>query len=143
MATFPEKVKHARSELGLTQAELGEATGVSLRTILDYEKGKKVPRQATLLKLARALKVSSRFLTDDSCDDPLEDIARDGYITEARKSYGAKGGREIDALLSESVALFAGGDIPQEEKDRFFDALMTAYVKSKEAAKKTYGRKKE
>ena len=33
MATFPEKVKHARSELGLTQAELGEATGVSLRTI--------------------------------------------------------------------------------------------------------------
>ena len=71
MATFPEKVKHARSELGLTQAELGEATGVSLRTILDYEKGKKVPRQATLLKLARALKVSSRFLTDDSCDDPM------------------------------------------------------------------------
>ena len=51
--------------------------------------------------------------------------------------------REIDALLSESVALFAGGDIPQEEKDRFFEALMTAYVKSKEAAKKTYGRKKD
>ena len=65
MATFSEKVKHARSELGLTQAELGEAAGVSLRTILDYEKGKKVPRQSTLLKLAAALKVSSRFLTDE------------------------------------------------------------------------------
>ena len=105
MATFPEKVKHARSELGLTQAELGEATGVSLRTILDYEKGKKVPRQTTLLKLARALNVSSRFLTDDSCDDPLEDISRDSYIMDARRNYGAKGGREIDALLSESLAL--------------------------------------
>ncbi|MEE1164068.1 MAG: helix-turn-helix transcriptional regulator [Lachnospiraceae bacterium] len=143
MASFSEKVRHARSELGLTQAELGEATGVSLRTILDYEKGKKVPRQTTLLRLARALKVSTRFLMDESCNNPVEEIAKDSYIMEARKSYGAKGGREIDALLSESVALFAGGDIPQEEKDRFFDALMTAYVKSKEAAKKTYGRKKE
>ena len=139
MASFSEKVRHARSELGLTQAELGEATGVSLRTILDYEKGKNVPRQTTLL----ALKVSTRFLMDESCNNPVEEIAKDSYIMEARKSYGAKGGREIDALLSESVALFAGGDIPQEEKDRFFDALMTAYVKSKEAAKKTYGRKKE
>ena len=44
MATFSEKVKHARSELGLTQAELGEAAGVSLRTILDYEKGKNSER---------------------------------------------------------------------------------------------------
>ena len=57
MATFPEKVKHARSELGLTQAELGEATGVSLRTILDYEKGKKVrilPGTATSRRPAKA-----------------------------------------------------------------------------------------
>ena len=142
MATFPEKVKQARAELGMTQAELAEATGVSLRMILDYEKGKKVPRQTTLLKLARALQVSTKFLTDDTCTDPVADIAKDSYIMEARKAYGARGGREIDALLNESVALLAGGDVPQEEKDRFFDALMTAYVTSKEAAKKTYGRKK-
>ena len=143
MATFSEKVKHARSELGLTQAELGEAAGVSLRTILDYEKGKKVPRQSTLLKLAAALKVSSRFLSDDTCDNPVEDIGKDSYIMEARRNYGARGGREIDALLNESVALFAGGDIPQEEKDRFFEALMTAYVNSKEEAKKIYGHRQD
>ena len=93
--------------------------------------------------LSSVLQARTRFLTDESCDNPVEEIAKDSYIMEAHKSYGAKGGREIDALLNESVALFAGGDISQEEKDRFFDALMTAYVKSKEAAKKTYGQKKE
>jgi transcriptional regulator with XRE-family HTH domain len=137
------RIAALRKSAGLTQAELGEAAGVSLRTILDYEKGKKVPRQSTLLKLAAALKVSSRFLSDDTCDNPVEDIGKDSYIMEARRNYGARGGREIDALLNESVALFAGGDIPQEEKDRFFEALMTAYVKSKEEAKKIYGHRQD
>ena len=84
MATFAEKVKQARAELGLTQSELGELTGVSLRTILDYEKGKKAPRQTTLLKLARALRVSTKFLSDEGCDDPVEEIAKDSYIMDAQ-----------------------------------------------------------
>ena len=142
MATFAEKVKTARSELEMTQSELGEATGVSLRTILDYEKGKKVPRQSTLLKLAKALKVSSRFLSDESCDDPLADIQKDGYITEARDRYGARGVRDLDRLLAENAAVFAGGELSQDQKDQFFQAVMTAYVTSKEAAKETFSRKK-
>ena len=142
MATFAEKVKTARSELEMTQSELGEATGVSLRTILDYEKGKKVPRQSTLLKLAKALKVSSRFLSDESCDDPLADIEKDGYITEARDRCGARGVRDLDRLLAENAAVFAGGELSQDQKDQFFQAVMTAYVTSKEAAKETFSRKK-
>ncbi len=141
MSAFAEKVKTARSELGMTQGELGEAVGVSLRTILDYEKGKKKPRQSTLLKLAGALKVSSRFLTDDSCHDPLMDIDRDGYIEEARQRYGSAGVQDMKALLDANSAFFAGGSISQEQKDAFFEAVMTAYVMSKEAAKEKFGRK--
>ena len=141
MSKFPEKVKAARSELGLTQTELGNMAGVSLRSILDYEKGNKMPRQSTLLNLAKALQVSTRYLTDDSCDDPLEDIGQDGYITEARRRYGYKGAREMESLLKENLAFLAGGDVAQEQKDVFFDALMAAYVKSKEAAKEKFGRK--
>ena len=143
MATFAEKVRQARAELGITMEELGKAVGVSGRTIFDYERGKKTPRQSNLLKLAKALRVSSRFLSDDGCDDPLEEIEKDGYITEARERYGAKGARTVDALLNETHAFMAGGDTPQEDKDKFFDALMSAYVLSKETAKKKYGRKKE
>lgn len=143
MKSFSEKVHDARIELDLTQTQLGEAVGVSLRSILAYEKGEKKPRQATLLKLAKALKVSVKFLTDDECTNPVEDIERDGYIEGARELYGAKGARDIEQLLADNTALFAGGDISQEQKDKFFDAVMTAYVTCKEAAKAKFGNKKD
>ena len=141
MKPFTDKVRDARIELGLTQTQLGEAAGVSLRTILAYEKGEKKPRQATMLKLAKALKVSVKFLSDDACEDPMEDIEKDGYIEEAREKYGSKGGRDIEQLLADNAALFAGGGLTQEQKDEFFQAIMTAYVTCKEEAKAKFGRK--
>ena len=141
MKPFSEKVRDARNELGLSQTQLGEAAGVSLRTILAYEKGEKTPRPATMLKLAKALKVSVKFLSDDECENPVEDIEKDGYIEEARERYGAQGVRDMDALLADNAALFAGGELSQEQKDAFFQAVMTAYVTCKEEAKAKFGRK--
>lgn len=139
MKRFPEKVKDARSELGLSQSQLGEIAGVSLRTILAYEKGEKKPRQCTMLKLAKALKVSVKFLSDDNCENPVEDIEKDGYIEEARERYGSRGARDVEKLLAENTALFAGGELSQDQKDAFFQAVMTAYVTCKEEAKRKFG----
>jgi len=141
MKTFSEKIRDARLQLGLSQQQLGEATGVSLRTILNYEKGKKMPRQGTIFKLAKALGVSVKFLVDDHCENPLEDIEKDSYIEDAREKYGSKGARDIDKLLADNAALFAGGELSQEQKDEFFQAVMVAYVTCKEEAKKKFGRK--
>ena len=142
MKTFPEKVKEARSELGLTQKELAEQVGVSLRTITAYEKGDKLPRMSTMLKLAKALRVSVKFLSDETCDDPIADIEKDGYIEEAHSRYGMKGARDVDALLADNAALFAGGELSQDQKDAFFEAVMKAYITCKEAASAKFGRKK-
>lgn len=141
MKSFAEKVKDARTELGLSQPQLGAMVGVSVRSILAYEKGEKTPRQATLLKLAKALKVSVHFLTDDACDNPLEDIEKDGYIEEARTRYGAAGARDMAELLEANAALFAGGELSQDEKDAFFEAVMKAYLTCKEEAREKFGRK--
>ena len=140
MKPFSEKVKDARSELGISQSQLGSAVGVSLRTILAYEKGEKKPRQSTMLKLAKALQVSVKFLSDDECLNPMEDIEKDGYIEEARERYGAKGARDIEKLLEDNKALFAGGELCQDQKDLFFQAVMTAYVTCREESKKKFGR---
>ena len=141
MKTFSEKVKDARLQLGLSQTQLGEAVGISLRAIVSYEKGEKKPRPGTMLKLAKALGVSVKFLSDDTCENPMEDIEKDGYIEEAREKYGAKGARDVDKLLADNAALFAGGELSQEQKDSFFQAVMTAYVTCKEEAKVKFGRK--
>ena len=58
MKSFADKVKDARAELGLSQIQLGEMVGVSNRAIVSYESGEKKPRRSTMLKLAKALKVS-------------------------------------------------------------------------------------
>lgn len=140
--TFSDKIKRSREVAGLTQQELADLVGVSKRTIASYESTNAMARRTTIVKLARALKVSVRYLSDDECIDPLADIEKDNYVEEARQRYGASGARDVDALLRDNAALFAGGALSQEEKDVFFEAVMRAYVTSKDAAAIKFGRKK-
>lgn len=140
--TFSDKIKRSREVADLTQQELADLVGVSKRTIASYESTNAVARRTTIVKLARALKVSVRYLSDDECTDPLADIEKDDYVEEARQRYGASGARDVDALLRDNAALFAGGELSQEEKDAFFEAVMRAYVASKDIASVKFGRKK-
>ena len=94
-----------------------------------------------MAKLAKALKVSVRFLNDDECRDPVADIEKDNYIEDARARYGSRGARDAAELLAENAALFAGGELSQDQKDAFFQAVMTAYVTCREEAKAKYGKK--
>lgn len=139
--TFSDKIKRSREVAQLTQTELAGLVGVSQRTIASYESGGAKARRSTIEKLARALKVSVKFLSDDTCIDPLDEIEKDDYIEQAREMYGAKGVRDMEELLRDNAALFAGGELTQEQKDAFFEAVMYAYVTSKEEAKKKFGRK--
>jgi transcriptional regulator with XRE-family HTH domain len=141
MSIFADKVKRARAELNLSSPELAAKSGLSVRSIAAYEAGEKRPRPGSMLNLAKALQVSAKYLSDDNCDDPMAEIEKDGYIAEARKRYGASGARDIDALMKDNAALFAGGDIPQSEKDRFFEAIMRAYITCKDQAREKFGRK--
>lgn len=49
------KLKDVRGELGLTQAQLAEAVGVTRKTINTVENGVFVPSTLLALKIARAL----------------------------------------------------------------------------------------
>lgn len=140
--TFSDKVKRAREVVGMTQNELAAKTGVSQRSIASYESGGAIARRSTMEKLARALKVSVKYLTEENCTDPLDEIEKDGYVEQARELYGASGVRDMDALLRDNAALFAGGELSQDQKDAFFEAVMKAYLTCKEEAKEKYGRKK-
>jgi len=68
-----EKIKHWRVQKGLSQKELGDQIGMSQQQIGQYETGTRTPKQETLLKIAKALGVHLRDLSDDSW---LEEIDR-------------------------------------------------------------------
>lgn len=54
MSVF-ETIRNRRALLGVTQEELADVTGVSIRRIVDIERGKANPSFATLQKIAAAL----------------------------------------------------------------------------------------
>lgn len=141
--TFGEKVRENRLSLHLTQEELGKLVGVSKRSILAYETQGIRPRAAMLRKLAGALGVSERYMEDDGVDDPLMGLEQAPYVEQTRERFGAKAAREIEYLMDRNAALFAGGEVSQEQKDAYFEAVMRAYLACKQAARTSYGRKKE
>lgn len=143
MKTLPDKVKEARCILGLSQTELGELVGVSLRSIVSYEKGEKRPREKTMYQLARSLRVSVRYLKDDTCENPTEDIEKDHIITGISGKHECRETGHIEQLLAENKALFTGSELSQEEKDTYFQELMTVYVMSREAMKDQNGEEEQ
>jgi len=57
------RLKEVREELGFSQKDLSDKSGIALSTISGIEVGKHKPRPATLRKLADALGVDIREIT--------------------------------------------------------------------------------
>ena len=49
---------------------------------------------------------------------------------------------DMQQLLDGVQAMFAGGNTPQEDKDLFFQAVMQAYMETKQDAKQRFTPKK-
>lgn len=66
---------------------------------------------------------------------PVEDVHKVILANNAaRERYGSKGAIDMKALLDANRALFAGGEMPQEDKDLFFQAVTEAYFECKKQA---------
>ena len=138
MERFSEKLTAVRKEKGIKQGDLADAVGLSQRSLTSYERGHAIPRKSTIRKLAAALDVTVEYLTNDEIDDPDACRVIEEQIEIARSKFGSKGAREATELMNRNAALFAGGSLNQEEKDAFFQALMTAYVTAKTMASKKF-----
>lgn len=142
MKTIGEKIRECRARLDMTQAELSSKTGLTIRTVSKYETDSVTPRGTNLHKLATALGVSEAYLTNQDIEDPSYGLDEAPYLEMARQKYGKKGADDMEELLSGVQAMFAGGDVPQEDKDLFFQAVMQAYLECKEEARNKFTPKK-
>ena len=140
--TFGEKIKEARLAMNLSQTELAQLTGISERSLYTYEQLGTLPRKNNIRKLAEALHISVSYLLDEDETDTQSQIDDDLFIMEARKKFGSKGAKEAQDVLGRVNSLFAGGDLDEEAKDVFFQAVMAAYMDSKKNARDKYTPKK-
>ena len=142
MKTTGEKIRERRTLLGLKQTELANKIGVTLRTITKYEKQGVMPRGRNLRELAKVLGVSEVYLANEEIEDETYGLEEAPYIDSVRAAYGAKGANDMQNLLLQTQAMFAGGDVPQADKDKFFQAVMEAYVATKEDARERFTNKR-
>ena len=119
---FGEKLKMLRREKKLSQKALADLAGITTRTIQNYETNEILPKKRdTYNRLARALAVDATDLMSEDED----------FVLSAGEQYGSRGVRQANAILEQVGALYAGGDLSEEDMDAFNRALQEAYWEAK------------
>ena len=116
-----DRIAGIRKYKGLTQAELAQKIGMTTRAIQNYESGNRIPKSAVLEKIAEGLGVT------------IDDLASedDKFVIKATEQYGSRGKVDAQQLIENANALFAGGDITEEDKTYVMEALQEAYWRAK------------
>ncbi|MCI2048868.1 MAG: helix-turn-helix domain-containing protein [Lachnospiraceae bacterium] len=120
--TFGEKILKLRKQKRISQSELGDAVGVTMRTVRGWEQEGRFPKQNGLYKkLADVLGCDVAFLMDDGAS----------FVTSAAEQYGARGMAQAEQLVSQLGGMFAGGELTESDKQAVFEALQEAYWDAK------------
>jgi len=124
---FGENLKYMRTQMGLSQKKLAELTGTTSRTILNYEQGARLPKNIDIVsKIADVLGTTTEMLIN----------GKEEFVINAGSTYGVKGKREAVEILENAAALFAGGELDDDEMLSFMTRIQTIYLDSKKKAKK-------
>ena len=96
------KIKERRLELGLTQKQLGEKSGIGKGTICNYETGISEPDENNILAIANALECDINYLFSDYFTTTTEtlSISEQAMIEKYRK-LDAHGRRMVDYVVNE------------------------------------------
>ncbi len=129
---FGEKVRQLRTGAGMSQKELAEALGVSLRTVTNYETCSRYPKSRD---------VYGRMADLLGCDINYLLTEEESAVISAAEKYGASGARQMSGLIAEVSGLFSGGELAEEDKDELLRAIEEAYWIAKKKNKK-YSTKK-
>lgn len=129
--TFGEKLKVLRKGKRLTQTQLANVMGLSLRTIQNYEKGISYPKQTEIYaRMAAFFDVSAEYLISGA-NYEFPDF-------EKRKPTS----QDIQNLVAEVGGLFADSDISDEDKDTIIQAITDLYWRAKAKGRKLTSRNK-
>ena len=124
---FSEKVRRLRKEAHLSQGELAEKVGVSMRSVNAWEAGTSFPRyRKTYEALADVFGVDENYLRTED----------EAFLSDVGQRYGTRGQRQASEILSDARQLFAGGDLSDEDKLAFLTEMQQLFLDSKQRSKK-------
>lgn len=120
--SFGKKLKKLREEKKITQEELANILGLTGKTISNYEvKGLKPRKIEIYEKLADFFEIDINYLL----------TPQDCFIINTSEKFGYKSAKDALHLVENMAGLFAGGELPEEDKDILFEAISEAYWQAK------------
>ena len=124
---FGDKIKEQRNKRRLTLDQLAKELGIARRTLCNYEQGNTYPKNREFYNtLANYFGLNiNYFLTED-----------EEFLTEAASRYGRRGLSQAESILEQVSALFAGGELSDDDKLAFIHEMQELYLDSKERAKR-------
>lgn len=131
--TFGEKIHTERIKRNMNQKEFGKLIGVSTRIVSLYETNKAFPRtRDDYARIAAALELNVNYLLTES----------EEFVMGIGLEYGPRSAQGATRVLSDVKALFAGGEMADEDMDIFMKAVQDAYWEVKKINKEKYTPKK-
>ena len=129
--TTGQLIKAARKKSGMTQEDLGKRLGVSGSSIAQYETDNRKPKQETLLKIAKALGVHLRDLSDNSWLEEFEQQHPDAVENAKRGLAVIQYLEEMGFTISSQVLKWhwENENDPPEERVQIADELLTVLSK--------------
>ena len=113
--SFGENLKKARLAAGLTQTELAKRTGVTERSIYNYEKNSRAPKIDVAERFSQVLGVAAESLLEIETAAPRDSVAQ---------------------ALAQAQAVFES-NLPRRSKELFFEQIALAYFRSQQESVKT------
>ena len=123
---FKDRFKEFRQQKELSQEQLAAALGIAVRTIRNYEAGRSYPNVEVMNQLETMYNVRMDLLMDE----------QDEFIAEAQAQGGTRGKRGAARLVEQVRAMFAGGELSEEDKDAVMQELQDIYWDAKKENKK-------
>ena len=133
-ATIGDKLKALRLSKKITLAALSRSSGLSDRAIRYIENNERQPGIDAIKKLSAALDVSTSYFMDD--DLFQEEVDKEEVLAEAKEKYGSRGKAQAERIYQQTQALFAGGQLSEEDRSAFRDLMIDLFFETKEEAKK-------
>ena len=117
--TFGEKLKILSIQKELTQGELARLSGISLRTLINYETyGKSPQKKETYDKLASVLGVNVSYLMQDN-DTDLEGLFNQKSLSSVQDKTAF--------LLTEITNIFNDSKTEKSQKEKIMLSICEAY----------------
>ncbi len=128
---FSETLKAARKRAGLSQSALASLAGISVRTLQNYELGKRYPASMEItVRLAEALGTTAQQLLSAGEESLV-----------ASRDLDAK--HQLGELVRAVSGLFSGGEIAEEDRDAAMEAIIAAYWAAKKESRGETAREKK